>query len=74
MKAPALLVDPDVVFAKAKHQAAVFARVASLDGLDVQQIHGDLHLGQTLRTATGVAAARPSSRARLGRTGRTGRS
>ncbi|GAB3259039.1 maltokinase N-terminal cap-like domain-containing protein [Nocardioides dilutus] len=32
---------------------SVFARVASVDGLDVQQIHGDLHLGQTLRTATG---------------------
>jgi maltokinase len=32
---------------------SVFARVASLDGLAVQQIHGDLHLGQTLRTASG---------------------
>lgn len=31
----------------------VFDRVAGLDGLDVQQIHGDLHLGQTLRTAGG---------------------
>jgi maltokinase len=32
---------------------SVFARVASLDSLVVQQIHGDLHLGQTLRTASG---------------------
>ncbi|MBJ7359229.1 hypothetical protein [Nocardioides sp.] len=32
---------------------SVFSRVATLDGLAVQQIHGDLHLGQTLRTASG---------------------
>jgi maltokinase len=48
----AMLVVPDLV----PHAAAlrrVFGRVASLDGLDVQQVHGDLHLGQTLRTASG---------------------
>lgn len=31
----------------------VFSRVAGLDGVEVQQVHGDLHLGQTLRTASG---------------------
>jgi maltokinase len=32
---------------------AIFAQVAGLEGVPVQQIHADLHLGQTLRTVKG---------------------
>ena len=37
----------------AKALRRLFGEVAGLEGIEVQQIHGDLHLGQTLRTALG---------------------
>jgi len=48
----AMLVVPELA-PYAASLRKVFGRVGSLDGLEVQQIHGDLHLGQTLRTAVG---------------------
>lgn len=50
--ADALEVVPDL----AAHEAglrATYARLRDLDGVEVQQVHGDLHLGQTLRTSKG---------------------
>ena len=46
----------DVVPPLAEHEAtlrAAYDRMRGLGELDVQQIHGDLHLGQTLRTSRG---------------------
>ncbi|MGA8847474.1 MAG: hypothetical protein WB471_12740 [Nocardioides sp.] len=50
--AAALLVVP----ALGEHEAALaalFDRLAAIDVVPVQRVHGDLHLGQTLRTALG---------------------
>ncbi|WP_210440477.1 maltokinase N-terminal cap-like domain-containing protein [Nocardioides xinjiangensis] len=48
----ALEVVPDL----AAHEARLretYARLRALDAIEVQQVHGDLHLGQTLRTSKG---------------------
>ena len=46
----------EVVPGLAEHEAglrATYARLRDLDRVEVQQVHGDLHLGQTLRTVKG---------------------
>jgi maltokinase len=46
----------EVVPALAEHEAGLretFGRLRVLDRIEVQQVHGDLHLGQTLRTVKG---------------------
>ena len=48
----ALPVVPELA-AHAASLRATFAAVSKLDGVEVQQIHGDMHLGQTLRTSHG---------------------
>ena len=50
--AEALQVVPELE-AHADRLRAAYARLRELDGVLVQQIHGDLHLGQTLRTSLG---------------------
>jgi maltokinase len=48
----AIEVVPDL----AAHEAALretYSRLRGLEHIDVQQVHGDLHLGQTLRTSKG---------------------
>lgn len=44
----AVVVVPDLV-PHVEHLKSLYARFATLDDLAVQRIHGDLHLGQTLR-------------------------
>jgi maltokinase len=48
----ALGVVPELV-PYADQLRAAYSRLRELQGVDVQQIHGDLHLGQTLRTSLG---------------------
>jgi maltokinase len=48
----ALAAVPDLA-AYADRLGRIFDRVGELDGVEVQRIHGDLHLGQTLRTVRG---------------------
>ena len=48
----ALEVVPDLA-PHAEALRATYDRVRTLDSLEVQQVHGDLHLGQTLRTVKG---------------------
>lgn len=48
----ALGVVPELA-AQADRVRAAYEAVAALDGIDVQRVHGDLHLGQTLRTSHG---------------------
>lgn len=48
----ALLTVPELA-PYADRLRAVYAAVAHVGGLDVQRVHGDLHLGQTLRTSHG---------------------
>ncbi len=48
----ALDVVPDLAPHEA-HLRQTYARLRDLDHVEVQQVHGDLHLGQTLRTTKG---------------------
>ena len=48
----ALDVVPDLAV-HASRLRETYARLRDLDSVEVQQVHGDLHLGQTLRTARG---------------------
>ncbi len=48
----ALGVVPELA-AHAERLRALFSRVGDLGELPVQRVHGDLHLGQTMRTASG---------------------